>query len=168
MGPTIWREIKMDLDLHLPEWERLPLEGLDNGLEGAKLGAFDVDLCEGWLIWILKTSTATDGARGAGMNGRRRGETRKEGSSGARGTPEGRKAMSKTSHTFQISINSCPSSFMIPCSEYCFGFTSWLSTAPILYGKKCARGFTSVSPRSSGPHWLTEKSKPGVRTSILE
>jgi hypothetical protein len=48
--------------------------------------------------------------------------------------------MSKTSHTFQISINSCPSFFMIPCSEYCFGFTLWLSIAPILYGKKCARG----------------------------
>jgi hypothetical protein len=43
MGPTIWREIKMDLDLHLPERERLPLDGLDNGPEGGKLGAFDVD-----------------------------------------------------------------------------------------------------------------------------
>jgi hypothetical protein len=90
MGPTIWREIKMDLDLHLPERERLPLEGLDNGLEGGKLGAFDVDLCEGWLIWILQTSTATDGTRGAGMNGRRRGESGKEeGGSEARRDEEG-------------------------------------------------------------------------------
>jgi hypothetical protein len=65
--------------------------------------------------------------------------------------------------TFQISINSCPSSRIIPCNEYSFGSAPWWSTAPILYGKKWARELTCASPRSSGPHCETEKSNPEVK-----